>query len=521
MRTRHFHAVTALSAIFALALLPGAALGQSSDWTVPRTRVGPSQISRATGATHAVTPLERPESLGERAALTDEELAQVQTTAEELFALDAGDAAFGDQFFNVALTAPETFTSSDGGTGNYNQFWLVERDFNNRTSLITDPPNGRLPRLTAAAQAAAAAARANRGRPAAWTEDRGLSERCITFGLPNLLAGYNSYYQILQTADHVVIEQELIHTDADHPDRRAPAHRPRHRPVARQLGRPLGRRYARGRDHALLAAEQLPGLEREPASHRALHARGSGRHALRVHRHRSDGLGVVLDGPDGVEADRPRPSSSMPATRATSAWRASSRVRAPTTPGWRPRAATDRGRQRTTAGEAIARMRRSAMNRRPLVSIAVLALAVAATWLAPRPAEGQSGSPPRTAWGDPDLQGVWDYRTVTPMERPEEFEGQAFLTVEEAAELEQRAVERQVDRPPRAGDPGTYKPVLDGLRDQHHRHPAHVAHRRSAGRENPRPGAGGEAAPGRAWPRRARASATTCRGPGPGWRTCR
>ena len=55
-------------------------------------------------------------------------------------------------------------------------------------------------------------AQANRGRPAAWTDDRGNSERCITFGLPNLLAGYNSYYHILQTADHVVIEQELIHT---------------------------------------------------------------------------------------------------------------------------------------------------------------------------------------------------------------------------------------------------------------------------------------------------------------------
>ncbi len=96
------------------------------------------------------------------------------------------------------------------------------------------------------------------------------------------------------------------------------------------------------------------------------------------------------------------------------------------------------------------------MNRRLLASTGVLAIAVAVTWLAPRPAEGQQSSPRRTAWGDPDLQGVWDYRTVTPMERPEEFEGQEFLTVEEAAELEQRAVERQVDRPPRTGDPGTY-----------------------------------------------------------------
>ncbi|MCY4599045.1 MAG: hypothetical protein OXF27_03905 [Acidobacteria bacterium] len=211
MHTGHPRAVILLLAVFALALSPATALGQSSGWTAPRTADGHPDLQGVWG-NNAVTPLERPESLGDRATLTDEELSRVQTTAEELFALDAGDAAFGDQFFNTALTAPETFTSSDGGTGNYNQFWLVERDFDNRTSLIVDPPNGRLPELTPEAEQAAEAARAGRGQPAAWTDARGLSERCITFGLPNLLAGYNSYYHILQTADHVVIEQELIHT---------------------------------------------------------------------------------------------------------------------------------------------------------------------------------------------------------------------------------------------------------------------------------------------------------------------
>ncbi len=96
------------------------------------------------------------------------------------------------------------------------------------------------------------------------------------------------------------------------------------------------------------------------------------------------------------------------------------------------------------------------MHRRPLASIGVLAIAVAVTWLGPRPVAGQQESPLRTAWDDPDLQGVWDYRTVTPMERPEELDGREFLTAEEAADLEQQAVESQVDRPPRAGDPGTY-----------------------------------------------------------------
>ena len=89
-----------------------------------------------------------------------------------------------------------------------------------------------------------------------------------------------------------------------------------------------------------------------------------------------------------------------------------------------------------------------------LAGTGILVVVAVATWLIPMTAAGQSQ--PLTAWGEPDLQGVWDFRTVTPMERPEELAGQEFLTAEEAAGLEQRAVERQVDRPPREGDPGTY-----------------------------------------------------------------
>ena len=214
-----------LCVAIALLLAPAVAAAQSSGaWSPPRTADGHPDIQGIWG-NNSVTPLERPESLADRETLTDEELARVQATAEDLFAQDAGDAAFGDQFFNVAVSGAESFTSTDGGTGNYNQFWLVEREFDNRTSLIVDPPNGRLPASTHAATLAAETARARRDVPAAWTVDRGLSERCITFGLPNLLAGYNSYYQILQTADHVVIEQELIHTTRIIPiDNRAHVH---------------------------------------------------------------------------------------------------------------------------------------------------------------------------------------------------------------------------------------------------------------------------------------------------------
>ena len=63
--------------------------------------------------------------------------------------------------------------------------------------------------------------------------------------------------------------------------------------------------------------------------------------------------------------------------------------------------------------------------------------------LTPALAAAQSvGATARTPWGDPDIQGVWDYRTLTPLERPEELGEKAFLTEEEAAELEQETLAR-------------------------------------------------------------------------------
>ena len=63
---------------------------------------------------------------------------------------------------------------------------------------------------------------------------------------------------------------------------------------------------------------------------------------------------------------------------------------------------------------------------------------VLAACLAAVPAAAQSEEPapaPRTAWGQPDLGGVWEYKTRTPLERPERFDGREFLTAEEAAEI--------------------------------------------------------------------------------------
>ncbi len=65
-------------------------------------------------------------------------------------------------------------------------------------------------------------------------------------------------------------------------------------------------------------------------------------------------------------------------------------------------------------------------------------------------------SPARTAWGDPDLQGVYTFATITPLQRPDDVEGRALLTAEEAASFEERTALERVDRPPRPGDTGTY-----------------------------------------------------------------
>ena len=78
------------------------------------------------------------------------------------------------------------------------------------------------------------------------------------------------------------------------------------------------------------------------------------------------------------------------------------------------------------------------MNHRHFAAACAAAAALAATAAAAQTA-------PRTPWGAPDLQGIWDFRTITPLERPEDLGDKAFLTPEEAAALEQEAVERDVE----------------------------------------------------------------------------
>ena len=75
--------------------------------------------------------------------------------------------------------------------------------------------------------------------------------------------------------------------------------------------------------------------------------------------------------------------------------------------------------------------------------LAALFTAIAVAALAAMPVAAQTA--PQTPWGQPDLQGIWDFRTITPLERPEDLGDQAFYTVEEAASLEREAVERDIE----------------------------------------------------------------------------
>ena len=184
---------------------------QQESWTVPRTPDGRPDL-QGVWANNTATPLERPEIVGDRAVLSDEELARVKARYAQLFASGESDAAFADSVFVAALSGQETFSSRDAATGNYNQFWLVDREFDNRTSLVVDPPDGRLPPFTPAAQRHREARIAHLAEnPASSWTDRRLTERCITFGMPNLFAGYNTYYQIIQTPGYVVFLHEMIH----------------------------------------------------------------------------------------------------------------------------------------------------------------------------------------------------------------------------------------------------------------------------------------------------------------------
>ena len=210
-------AVVAISA--QTAKLPaGASYGADPTYKVPRTVDGHPDLQGVWSNNH-VTPMTRPTQWKDKEFITDAELHELQSIVTENED-QGGDAIFAS-IVQMALDAKDkgkfNQVSTDAGTGNYNQFWLVDHDWDTRTSLIIDPANGQFPPLTPDGQKRQDEARrpgysgADGQKRPRGPEDLPPSVRCLSFGAPRTGPGYNSYVQIIQSPQTVVLQQEMIH----------------------------------------------------------------------------------------------------------------------------------------------------------------------------------------------------------------------------------------------------------------------------------------------------------------------
>ena len=152
MRVSSFALFLIVGGLAVCVTMPAIGQTQTPDWTAPRTSNGQPDL-QGVWANNNATPLERPEAWADRERLSDEELGAVMAAAAE--ASDPGqDALFGDQLILAAIERTQA-KSYDPTTGNYNQFWIADRTFNtDRTSLVIQPLDGRIPDRTPAAERA-------------------------------------------------------------------------------------------------------------------------------------------------------------------------------------------------------------------------------------------------------------------------------------------------------------------------------------------------------------------------------
>ena len=195
---RTAHLLLSVTMTVGLTTLPVQAqtVSPEDSWNPPRTAWDVPDLQGIwTNAT--LTPVERPEDLGAQEQLTDEEAVELEVQSAE-------NRKASDRFI-------------PGVVGAYNQFWMDQGTTvvgNRHTSLVVDPPNGRMPAMTVEAEKRAAARRDyRREHPADSWEDRGLNDRCMfTTGLPIVPSAYNNNVQFFQTPDHVAMLIEMTHT---------------------------------------------------------------------------------------------------------------------------------------------------------------------------------------------------------------------------------------------------------------------------------------------------------------------
>jgi hypothetical protein len=194
--------------VVALLLVAAVAQAQVPNGDPPRTPWGAPDLNGVWDF-RTLTPFERPSDLADKAFFTAEEAAAFEASRLAEFAVR------DDQ-------EPADIV------GNYNQFWFDPGNKvseTNQTSLVIDPPDGRVPPLTAEATAKQEAQRLARDgidrhspTPGGWVEDLGsgmFAVRCIlgfNSGPPMSPAGYNQNVQIAQTEDHVLLLNEMVHS---------------------------------------------------------------------------------------------------------------------------------------------------------------------------------------------------------------------------------------------------------------------------------------------------------------------
>jgi hypothetical protein len=209
MNDRHFASKNVPAIVIVVALLaPVSAAGQT--WTVPRTADGQPDL-QGVWDFRTITPMERPVALGTKEFFTDEEAAAWERDENRRQDRDRIDPEVGGLMY------------PPGGVVPYNEFWYDRGNKvvgTKRTSLIVDPPNGRLPPMTPegkkrADRRAQEQRETQLGRPHADSyEDRPLQERCImglNAGPPMHPGAYNNNFQLFQTPDQVVILTEMVH----------------------------------------------------------------------------------------------------------------------------------------------------------------------------------------------------------------------------------------------------------------------------------------------------------------------
>jgi hypothetical protein len=185
--------------VFGALAVAAAAPGQET----PRLPWGDPDLEGVYTSDNSIgVPFERPERFGTRGLLTDEEYAARVAANEEQIARD------------LAPEPESEFSADDPAAINASRHWLERPDQPSRaTSLVIDPPNGRLPALTPAGEQWLAARRAERRRPPESYTDFSNYDRCISRGATGSIIPviYGNGTQILQAPDYVVIRNEMIH----------------------------------------------------------------------------------------------------------------------------------------------------------------------------------------------------------------------------------------------------------------------------------------------------------------------